>query len=30
MMNQYPRYSSAPPTRSLIRMPSQPEYPVSD
>lgn len=29
MMNQYPRYSSAPP-RSLIRMPSQPEYPVSD
>jgi hypothetical protein len=27
MMNQYPRYPNAPP-RSLMRMPSQPDYPV--
>ena len=29
MMNQYARYPNAPP-RSLVRMPSQPEYPVSN
>ncbi|CAF0840704.1 unnamed protein product [Adineta steineri] len=27
MMNQYPRYGN-PPLRSLVRMPSQPDYPV--
>lgn len=29
MMNQYPRYPNGPP-RSMVRMPSQPEYPVRD
>ena len=29
MMNQYPRYPNAPP-RSLVRMPSQSDYPVSN